>query len=101
MKSARTWLISSIVFGLAGVMLFFAAFATAISGGESSEFSRSFLALLLVTCAALWAVSLLAGTVLLFRQSRKGALEIAIVVLSFALIAYLFGPNLLSRLGLG
>jgi hypothetical protein len=100
MNSARTWLVSSIGFGFAAVVLFAVAFSMGMSGGSSS-FLGNVVGLLLVACAVLWAVSLLVGTVLLIRQSRKGVLEIAIVVLSFALLAYLFGPNLLSRLGLG
>jgi uncharacterized membrane protein YozB (DUF420 family) len=100
-NSARTWLLSSIGFGFAGVVLFAVAFSIGISSGGSSGFLSNIVGLLLVVCAVLWGVSLLIGMVLLIRQPRKGALEIAIVVLSFALLAYLFGPNVLSRLGLG
>jgi hypothetical protein len=100
MNTARTWLVSSVGLGFAAVVLFAVAFSIGISGG-SSRFLGEAVGFLMATCTALWAVSLLVGTVLLFRQPRKGLLEIGIVVLSFALLAYLFGPNLLSRLGLG
>ena len=100
MNSARAWLVSSLGFGFAAVVLFAVAFSMGIGGGSSAVLGN-LVGGLLVACAALWALSLLVGTILLLRQPRKGLLEIGIVVLSLGLLAYLFGPNLLSRLGLG
>jgi FtsH-binding integral membrane protein len=100
MKTARTWLVASVVLACAGVVAFGAAFSLGMTGGQSALLGN-LAGFLMVACAVLWVVTLLTGTVLLFQQRKKGALEVFIVVFSFAIPAYLFGPNLLSRLGLG
>lgn len=84
---------------LAGILAFGAAFSLGITAG-SSALLANFAGFLMIACAVLWGLTLLTGTALLVREPKKGALEVIIVVFSFGVVAYLFGPNLLSRLGL-
>jgi hypothetical protein len=95
--SPRVWLVSSIGFAIGALVFFAWAFGMGISPG-ANRWLADLLAVAMVVCGVLWVVTLLVGTVLLVRQPRKHALDIAIVVIFGALSVYFFGPGLIAIL---